>query len=156
LLRKLKGKDFKMEEEKQVLKKTDLFKDLEPVELEKIASIMQLARVHEGETLTERKQPAYFFYVVISGNFMLSFEEDKAFTIHEPGECMGWATIAAASNYSATSVALTDGEVLCMSGQDFLELIQKDSSIGEKVVAKSCTLLEKRLPFTKVSETTNA
>jgi CRP-like cAMP-binding protein len=145
-----------MEEEKQVLKRTDLFKDLEPVELEKISAIMQLTRVHEGEILTDRKQPAYFFYVVISGNFMLAFEEDRAFTVHEEGECLGWATLAASSNYTATTVALSDGEVLCMSGQDFLELIQINSAIGDKLMAKSCKLLEKRLPFTKVSETNNS
>lgn len=145
-----------MDKEKQVLQKTDLFKDLEPVELEKIASIMQLTRVHEGELLTDRKQPAYYFYVVVSGNYMLSFDEDRAFTIHEEGECMGWATLAASSYYTATSVALTDGEVLCMSGQDFLELIQINSAIGDKLMAKSCKMLEKRMPFKNISETFNS
>ena len=139
-----------MEKEIEILKKTDLFKDLSHAELKRIASIMQLVKVTEGEILTEKDHPAFMFYVISEGNYMLSYDQDKTFTLHETGKCIGWATVAAGSHYKCTGIALTEGEVLTLSGQGLLELLQSDADLGDKVMSKSCELVDKRLPFGKI------
>ncbi len=141
-----------MEKEIEILKITELFKDLSHAELKKIASIMQLVKVTEGEILTERDQQAFMFYVISEGNYMLAYEQDKTFTLHNTGSCIGWATVAAGSHYKCTGIALTEGEVLTLSGQDLLELLQSDATLADKIMSKSCEMVDKRLPFGKISK----
>ncbi len=141
-----------MEIETQLLQATDLFKNLEPTELEKIASISHFANVKEGEVLMERNQPVHTFFIVSSGNYMLTFEKNKTFTLHERGDCIGWAAIAASSKYISSGVALTDGEVLSIPVQDFMELIQRETALGEKIMNLSAKMVDKRMPFYNVAD----
>jgi CRP-like cAMP-binding protein len=78
---------------------------------------------------------------------MLYFKEGRAMTLHKEGDIMGWSTIVTPFQYKGTAVALTDGEVLSMSGQEFLQLIQGNSSIGDKIMKKINKIIAERMPF---------
>ncbi len=131
----------------QTLKSLDLFKELTSDELNLIAPIIHPVKVNEGELLTQRGEPATAFYVVLKGNFIISFKDGRAFTLHNRGDIIGWSTIVTPFRYTGTAVALTDGEVLTLQGDDFLQAIQGESSIGDKIMNKINPIIADRVPY---------
>jgi len=113
----------------------EIFSDLTDIEAENIASITSSMKVLEGETLSRIGEPANIFYITMAGNFMRSCEKDRSMTIHDKGFIIGWA-IMAPFKYKSTTVALTDGKVLAIRGNDLLRLVQADSSLGDKLMGK--------------------
>ncbi len=132
----------------QTLKSLDLFTDLNFGELEKIAPLMHLMKVAEGEVLTRKGESARTFFIVLSGNFMLSFKKERSFTLHNKGNIIGWSTVVTPFQYRGTAIALTDGLVLSMPGQEFLRLIQSDSTLGDKIMRKINKTVSERMPYT--------
>jgi len=131
----------------QTLKSLDLFADLNFGELEQIASLMHLMKVTEGEVLTRKGEPARTFFIILSGNFMLSFNEERSFTVHNKGNIIGLSTVVTPFRYTGTAVALTDGLVLLMQGQEFLRLIQSNSALGDKIMRKINNIVSERMPY---------
>ncbi|GBC62533.1 Crp/Fnr family transcriptional regulator [Desulfonema ishimotonii] len=131
----------------QTIKTFELFKDLKPEELEQLAALMHPIRITEGEVLTRRTDPAHSFYVVLSGNYMIYFKEGRAFTLHNRGDIIGMATVITPFRYRGTTVALTDGEVLEIAGDKFLDLIQSDAALGDRLMHRLNDILAERTVF---------
>ncbi|MDL1968182.1 MAG: cyclic nucleotide-binding domain-containing protein [Deltaproteobacteria bacterium] len=131
----------------QTLKSLDLFADLNFGELEQITPLMHLMKVTEGEVLTRKGEPARTFFIILSGNFMLSFKEERSFTLHNKGNIIGLSTVVTPFRYTGTAVALTDGLVLLMQGQEFLRLIQSNSVLGDKIMRKINKIVSERMPY---------
>jgi len=131
----------------QTLKSLDLFADLNFGELEQIAPLMHLMKVTEGEVLTRKCEPARTFFIILSGSFMLSFKEERSFTLHNKGNIIGLSTVVTPFRYTATAVALTDGLVLLMQGQEFLRLVQSNSALGDKIMRKINKIVSERMPY---------
>ncbi len=131
----------------QTLKSLDLFTDLNFGELEQIAPLMHLMKVTEGEVLTRRGEPASTFFIILSGNFMLSFNEERSFTLHNKGNIIGLSTVVAPFRFTGTAVALTDGLVLLMQGQEFLRLVQSNSALGDTIMRKINEIVLERMPY---------
>ncbi|MBC2696607.1 MAG: cyclic nucleotide-binding domain-containing protein [Desulfobacteraceae bacterium] len=131
----------------QTLKSLDFFADLNFGELEQIAPLMHLMKVTEGEVLTRKGEPARTFFIILSGNFMLSFKEERSFTLHNKGNIIGWSTVVTPFRYTGTAIALTDGLVLYMAGQEFLRLIQSYSALGDKIMRKINKIISERMPY---------
>ncbi|MDM8538502.1 hypothetical protein QUF70_17235, partial [Desulfobacterales bacterium HSG17] len=72
--------------------------------------------------------------ITLSGNYMIHFKEDRAFTIHDKGNVVGMSTVITPFQFQSTTIALTDGEVLSIPGDKLLELIQGNSSLGDKIM----------------------
>lgn len=124
-----------------------LFRDMDAEALGKISSQMNYMKVQEGELLTLKGQNAHTFYVILSGSFMISFNEDRAFTLHERGQIMGWSSVVTPFRYTGTAMALTRGEVLCLSSASFLELLRGDARISDMLMKKINAIVTDRLPF---------
>ena len=120
----------------ETLQSMEIFADLEQEEIEQVLPIIHRMRIKEGEVLAKKGRTATNFYVNIDGNFMISFENRKALTLHEKGDIMGWSTLVTPFEYRGSVVALTDGEVLIISGEEFYRLLQADASIGGKIMRK--------------------
>jgi len=131
----------------QTLKSLDLFADLNFGELEQIAPLMHLMKVTEGEVLTRKGELARTFFIILSGNFMLSFKEERSFTLHNKGNIIGLSTVVSPFRYTGTAIALTDGLVLLMQGQEFLRLVQSNSAIGDKIMRKINKIVSERMPY---------
>ncbi|MBN1932864.1 MAG: cyclic nucleotide-binding domain-containing protein [Desulfobacterales bacterium] len=133
----------------QALETLNLFKGFEPDEIEQIASLMHHKRTMEGEVLTRRGDCAETFYILISGYYIIYFEEGESVVLHKKGEIIGWSTAATLFNYLGTTVALTDGEVLSMPGEDFLDLIRNNSMLGDKIMKKINKIVAERMNLIK-------
>ncbi len=123
-----------MPSEKEILQSMDLFQGLGRDAIATLAKLMRPVRVKEGEVLTKRGDVAHTFFVILSGNYMVHFPDGKAFTLHKPGDFIGWAILVASTRYNGTSVALTDGEVLALKKADFMRVIQQDLAMGNKIM----------------------
>ncbi len=131
----------------KVLSDMALFEDLSAEQLGRVSGIMHYMRIHEGETLTVKGEAAHTFFVILSGNFMVAFDEGRAFTLHEQGQIIGWSTVVTPFTYTGTAVALTDGEVLCLSADDFQELLQGDAWISDNLMKHIHQIVSERMPY---------
>ena len=118
------------------LESMEIFAELEKEEIEQVLPIIHRMRVKEGEFLAKKGRTATNFYINLDGNFMISFENRKAITLHEKGDIMGWSTLVTPFEYRGSVVALTDGEVLTISGEEFYRLLQAEASIGGKIMKR--------------------
>lgn len=133
--------------ESKVLHDMPLFEDMDEDALHKISQLMNYTMVQEGEVLTQKGEAAQSFYVILTGNYMVSFDDGRAFTLHEKGQIIGWSSIVSPFKYTGTAVALTRGEVFSMSSEDFRLLLQEDARISEKLMLKISAIISQRMPY---------
>jgi len=130
-----------------LLKTIPIFEDICKINLHKLASIIYPVKVSEEEVLTRRGNTATSFYIVTSGNFMVFFKGGRSFTLHSRGDVIGWSSFLTPFRYKGSSVALTDGEVLCIPAQKLLRLIQENSELASKLIQKINHVIQNRLPL---------
>jgi CRP-like cAMP-binding protein len=130
----------------------DFFKDLHLVELNEFASLLNPRTVKQGEAIIQKDTPALTLYVIISGKYELSFEDGRSITLDKKGEIMGWSSVVAPFRYTGTVKALTEGDVLYISGRDFFQLIQANNVLGEKIMKKINKIVQERRAFLSGSE----
>lgn len=131
----------------ELLKSIELFSTFTQEELEKIAPLVNPMKVMEGEILARRGYRARTFFIVIKGNFMLSFENGKAITLHNKGDIMGWSTLVTPFQYRGTVIAMTKGEVLTLPGQEFYLLLQSESVLSSKIMDEINSIIATRTPY---------
>lgn len=131
----------------KALQDIPLFEDMDEDALLKISQLMNQSTAHEGEVLTQKGEGAHSFYVILAGNYMVSFDDGRAFTLHDKGQIIGWSSIVTPFKYTGTAVALTRGEVLSMSSEDFRVLLQEDARISEKLMLKISAIISQRMPY---------
>jgi CRP-like cAMP-binding protein len=130
-----------------LLKSIELFSAFTQEELEKIAPLVYPVKVMEGEILAKRGYRARTFFIIVKGNFMIAFKNGKAITLHNKGDIMGWSTLIAPFEYRGTVIALTDGEVLTLPGQEFYLLLQSDSALSSKIMDEINSIIFSRTPY---------
>lgn len=124
-----------------------LFSDMDEDALDKLSPMIHHLHIHEGELLAQKGEGAHSLYVIISGNYMVSFDDGRAFTLHEKGQIIGWSSVVAPFKYTGTAVALTRGEVLAMSSEDIRRLLQDDARISEQLMLKISAIVSERMPY---------
>ena len=130
----------------------DLFADLKPAELEQVQLIAHPMQVAEAEVLTRIGAPARNLFIVLSGNFIIAFKDDRAITLHDKGKIMGWSTVFSPFRYKGTTVALTDSEVVSIPGDKFLSLIQSNAALGNKIMKKINAIASERMFFAQSAD----
>jgi CRP-like cAMP-binding protein len=136
-----------MQPDISILESLEIFEELSADELAELSALIHTMRVREGEVLTRRGDTAHTFYIVLSGNYMIYFKGGRAFTLHHRGDLIGVATILTPFRYRGTTVALTDGEVLAMAGDKFMELIQSNASLGDKLLLRLNEVIHQRSSY---------
>ncbi len=129
-----------------------LFDALNPEELKQVQSLACPAQVDEAEILTRIDAPARTFFIILSGNFMISFKGGRAITLHDKGKIMGWSTVFTPFRYKGTTIALTEGEVLSIPGDKLLNLIQSNAALGDKIMKKINAIASERMFFAQNAE----
>lgn len=133
----------------QNIQEINLFKDLSPEELDKILPIVHPVKIIEGERLIREGDTSQICYIIISGNYLIHYKDGRSFTLHKKGDMIGWTTIASPFTYQESAVALTEGEALTIPLEEFLELIQGDSDLGNKIAKKVTDIVRQRIAFIK-------
>jgi len=136
----------------QTIKTLDFFKDLTYSELNEFANFLKPMTVKEGDVIIRRGTRAMTFFVILSGAFEISFEKDRSITLDKKGKIMGWSTIVAPYSYTATVTALTDADLLYISGRDFFLMMQTNNALGDKIMRKVNKIATERRVFFSGSE----
>ena len=137
----------------KTLSTISLFSDMDETAIEMISHLMSRMETQEGEVLTQKGEPAQSFYIILSGNYMISFDEDRAITLHDSGQIIGWSSVVSPFKYTGTAVSLTKGEVLSMSSLDFRRLLQENSRISELLMMKISAIVSDRMPYVTGTKT---
>lgn len=138
-------KGDKMFNEINILRTMPIFKNIEIGKLEKIFNLLHLVKVKKGDVLIKEDDIARNFYILLSGQYKITFKNGKHITLDKKGEFLGWATIIAAPKYLGTGVALTDGDAFKLTRQDFMDLLISDAEIGNQIMANGSELAAKHL-----------
>ncbi|MDO9566472.1 MAG: cyclic nucleotide-binding domain-containing protein [Candidatus Desulfaltia sp.] len=125
----------------------NIFEHLSRTELEELASLMSRIRVTEGEVITRQGDQAHSIFILLSGNFMVFFKEDRSYTLHNKGDIVGLSAAVLPFCYTGTAVALTDGVVLSIPGQELSRLIESNPALGGKIMEKINQIISARQPF---------
>ncbi len=125
-----------MSVDSHILKPLKFFADFKQHELEAWAAALKSRTVEAGEVIIEKGTPALTFSIILSGTYKAEFEEGRSMMLERKGEVMGWSTVVHPFHYIGTVRAEKEGEVLEISSRAFVELIQADNALGEKVMQK--------------------
>ncbi len=127
-----------------MLKGINIFADFTLEELKKIASILEFTNIKSGEVLYRRNEPAHTLYIVLSGSYMVYYNQEKAIVLNKKGDAIGWSTLLSPFKYKGTGVALTDGETLSMESSKLFAIIRDNAELGSKIMKKLNEIIEKR------------
>ena len=85
------------------LKQSDIFLGLKHTFLEKIMAIAEKVTFDSGEILFCEGNPAYYFYILISGQISLILSGRVVYTTTSIGEIFGCASLIGRDNYFLTA-----------------------------------------------------
>jgi CRP/FNR family cyclic AMP-dependent transcriptional regulator len=117
----------------EVLRRVPLFADLNRRELEKIARLFKERRFSEGETVVREGSGAAAFFLIDSGEAMVSVGGKKRGTL-EPGDYFGEIALIDEGARSATITASSDLVCYGLTFWDFRPLVQENAAIGWKLL----------------------
>ena len=120
----------------QEIKQLEIFRELTPEEWAEVYPLLNHIWTIEGEELVREGDRAHTFYVILAGHFMIHYRDGRALTLNQRGDIIGWSTVISPFQYTATVTSLTQGELLSIPGARFLEMVQSNASLGEKLVKK--------------------
>lgn len=118
------------------LKQLPFFKDLLPDEWSQVYPLLDRIRAIEGEQLIREGDMARSLFIILRGHFMIHYKDGRAITLNQKGDIIGWSSVISPFQYTANVTALTDGEVLCIQSDRFVELIQGNTALGTKLIKK--------------------
>jgi CRP-like cAMP-binding protein len=134
------------------LKNLKIFSTLEPEEWNEVYPLLNRIKVIEGEELIRAGTSAHTFFVILHGHFMIHFPDGRALTVNKKGDVIGWSSVISPFRYTANVTALTKGEVLSIPGAKFLELLQSNAELGDKLVKTINELVHNRRRINKGSD----
>jgi CRP-like cAMP-binding protein len=119
----------------QVMKRVELFRGLNDVQLQRLAAISQKEEYRHNATICEQGDPGDKMYVVVQGQVEIVVRDNQGKTYSAvylgEGQVVGEMSLIDQGNRSATVLAAEDGTVVyAISGDDFTTLCREDTGIG--------------------------
>lgn len=121
----------------QDLRKSPLFEGLSDQELQQLVDNATPISLHAGELLMKQGEPGDSAYVVLKGGFEIQKQSGPSLIkidVRNSGEIIGEMALLSNSPRSATVVAVTDSEALCISQDVFENLLSTSPSAAIAVL----------------------
>ena len=115
-------------------RRDQMFPQLTPAQLGRIASVGERRRVRAGEVLFELGEQNIRFFVVIEGAIEIVRPVDgheEQITIHGPGEFTGEINMLSARRAIVRGRALGDGSIVVVDREHLRALVQRDFELSE-------------------------
>ncbi len=131
------------------LKKINILKELgEPM----LGKMLPFTRVHlfgAGANIFRQGQKADRFYMLLKGKVLLEVEASESISISlgaiKASYSFGWSALVPGSQYTSSATCTEPCEVLAISGDTFLEILEQDHSMGFRVMEGVVSILKRRL-----------
>ena len=115
------------------LARVPLFAGLSPDDLETLATVTSTRALDVGELLTEEGEPGDEFFVIERGVVTITARDEQLRTLG-PGDFLGEIAILFGGTRTATAVATEAGSLLVLPKADFLELLEANTLIEDKIL----------------------
>ena len=131
------------------LKKISVLDNLTQPMLENMRALAQLNIFGERHVIFEEGQEADYFYMLLKGKVILEVEASEVIMISleaiKPGYSFGWSALLPGSKCHASAICVESCEVMAVSGDRFLELLDEDHTIGYKFMKRVASILKRRV-----------
>jgi CRP-like cAMP-binding protein len=117
----------------ETLRRVPLFEELDELELQSIADLMNEANVPAGAIVTAEGGPGDGFFVIESGEAEVTVEGSPQ-AVMTAGDYFGEIALLLGSSRTATVTASTDLRCYALTPWDFRTLVEGDPSIAWKVM----------------------
>lgn len=134
-------------ERSERLRNVDLTSGLDRVALARLAAYMDPVPVIPGQVICAEGDPADALYIVIRGRFGVftgTGPEERRVNTVGPGHYVGELALLIDESRSATIRAETDGEVLRLAREQFVELLDRDAAAARAVATTLARRLRRR------------
>ena len=121
-----------------LLARVPLFQELDPSDLEKIASVLRSESYEPEADIVRIGDPGHSLYVVMEGNFAVVYPSrsaDVELARMGPGEFFGEMAILNSKPRSATVRALDPVKVLVLDKEDFTRIVMESPELALHVMA---------------------
>jgi CRP/FNR family transcriptional regulator, cyclic AMP receptor protein len=136
----------------EVLSKVPAFVDLTARELKVVASIVHKREYRTGEPVFYQGDPGLGMYIIQDGEVSITISgkdgEARELAVLGDGDFFGELSLLDESPRSADAICKTDCLLIGFFRPDLFELIEKHSTLGNKIVLKLAEIVAQRLRHT--------
>ncbi|MCW7754756.1 cyclic nucleotide-binding domain-containing protein [Desulfobotulus sp. H1] len=126
-----------------------ILEKLSTQEVEQVLPICQEVHFDEGQTIYREGDAAETFFLLKSGTVLLEQRIHKTMVVTvgtlKPGAAFGLTAILDQTGYSLDAVSADACELIMINGPALMDLFEKNSSIGYKMIRATVTIIQNRL-----------
>jgi CRP-like cAMP-binding protein len=131
------------------LRSMEFTQDLEPTQLEKLASIATYVTFSEGATIFREGDSSELVYLIQEGEVSLltqvpGHNQVTILTIG-PGQFLGWSSLFPPKKKTAGAQTNSPIRAVAINAQDLLELCKDDHDIGYEIMWRIAQVVSERL-----------
>lgn len=130
-------------ERSERLRSVDLTSGLDRVALARLAAYMDPIAVRAGDAIITEGESGDALYIIVRGTFAVLVDDARVNTVG-PGHYVGELALLVDEPRSATIRADTDGEVLRLERQQFMELLGRDAPAARAVATTLARRVRRR------------
>jgi CRP/FNR family cyclic AMP-dependent transcriptional regulator len=140
------------------LKQTEIFNNLNDLQLQKLSGIASSEKHSAGSVLFREGQPASHFYIVEEGAVSLQMGADMGpgrlpvlltMATVTKGQGIGWSVFADPHKYTASAQCEKDSTLLAFRADQLRELLNQEPALGYEVAKGVINILASRLNSTR-------
>jgi CRP-like cAMP-binding protein len=136
----------------EVLSKVPAFANLAPRELKEVAAIVHKREYRAGEPVFYQGDPGLGMYIVKDGEVSIVIQgkdgNERELALFGDGDFFGELALLDESPRSANAVCKTECTLIGFFRPDLFELIEKNTTLGIKIVLKLAEIVAQRLRHT--------
>jgi CRP/FNR family transcriptional regulator, cyclic AMP receptor protein len=136
----------------EVLSKVPAFTNLAPRELKEVAAIVHKREYRTGEPVFYQGDPGLGMYIVKDGEVSIMIQgkdsNERELAVFSDGDFFGELALLDESPRSANAVCKTECTLIGFFRPDLFELIEKNTTLGIKIVLKLAEIVAQRLRHT--------
>ena len=136
----------------EVLSKVPAFANLAPRELKEVAVIVHKREYRSGEPVFYQGDPGLGMYIVKDGEVSILIQgkdgNERELAVFGDGDFFGELALLDESPRSANAVCKTECTLIGFFRPDLFELIEKNTTLGIKIVLKLAEIVAQRLRHT--------
>ena len=132
----------------EMLRKLDVFRDLNFKETLEVDGLLHERTYEEGETIFEEGDIGHGIFVVVSGKVRVDASRESlkdALPEFGPGEMLGESTLFEEAPRLATAVAAERTVLVGLFRSEFSALLTKNTRIGVKILVKLSSTMSRRV-----------
>ena len=130
-----------------IVNEIDLFKEIDPTVMEKIVNICSEQNYTKDAVLFSKGDVADCLYILVEGTIKLVIENggNITYSLSDPGEVFGWASMLESGLRTASGVCATDLKVVRIEKEKLDSIFNTHPEVGLMVLKRLAKVISERL-----------